>query len=131
MSDGSQKPPHRIRIHAAWERVEIDADGNLSEPRRVILPDSSQVNPTTCRLLYTRKFNSPTGLQASDRVVLHCELLAIANQASLNQMLLPSETPSGNIDIMPMLLNSNELVIEIAADRFASISNSTAYLMIH
>jgi len=62
---------------------------------------------------------------------LHCELLAIANQASLNQMLLPSETPSGNIDIMPLLLNSNELVIEIAADRFASISTSTAYLMIH
>jgi len=89
---------HSIHLGTAWEPpTAIEADG---------------------RLLWTRRFGRPGGLESGDRVVLVIAASAVAADVLVNAASLPSLAAHDGRwaqDITPLLRDRNELRITVAA----------------
>jgi len=126
---------HAIRLHAVWQRKEFDERGNETSAKKVSFPDSSAVGPSTSSVLYERRFNAPTGVEASDRVFLESAILSAADSVTLNEHeLLNLEHLSGGpelaVDIKPLLIAYNHLVIRVSASKVSLAQASTMRLLI-
>jgi len=127
--DDPLKNVHTIRIHAAWERIEIDAGMAASPAKKVSLPDEVPIAATTVFVVYTRRFNRPSGLGVEHRVELECSLRIAANAASLNGHPIVVGDESA-FDITTLLLPHNELTFTVPAPLIADASSGTARLVI-
>lgn len=120
---------HIIRIHAAWERVEIDTGMTASSAKKVALPDENPIAATTALIVYTRRFNRPSGLGMNHRVELECSLRIAANAASLNGHAIVVGDDS-TIDVTSLLRPHNELKFTVPASLITSACSGTARLVI-
>lgn len=70
------------------------------------------------RVRYTRRFNCPTNLDASERVWLVCDGVAGTAQIALNGQpifALKASGRAGSCDVTPHLLPHNALTVEVSA----------------
>lgn len=128
MSD-SQQPIHVIRLHAAWHRTERDHDIVLSQRASLTLPDTTPVDPASTSLTYVRRFNSPTGLDASSRVQFSCAMVAVAYFVEFNGVRFDVR-PSSLIDLTERLGKHNEIVICVPVGEREIIRGASAQLLI-
>jgi hypothetical protein len=122
--------PYVIRIHAAWERVEVDASGAISAPMRIMLPDENPIAESTEFMVYTRRFNCPSGLSDKHRVDLECELLNGACTATVNKHFLSETDGAASIEITHLLKPHNELKFKLPSRQIESARVATAKLRI-
>jgi hypothetical protein len=142
LKDASESPrnshpegTHAIRLHAVWQRKEFDERGNETSVAKVSFPDSSAIGSGTSSVLYERRFNAPTGVEASDRVLLESAILSAADAVTLNHHeLLTLEYFSGGpelaVDIKPLLVAYNHLTIRVSASKISLAQASTMRLLI-
>lgn len=142
LNDASESPrnplpqgTHAIRLHAVWQRKEFDERGNETSATKVSFPDSNAIGSGTSSLLYERRFNAPTGIEAGDRVLLESAILSAADSVTLNaHELLNLEHFSGGpepaVDVKSLLLAYNHLVIRVSASKISLAQASTIRLLI-
>ena len=98
MHDHHHSIHHSIHLGAAWEPpAPVVADG---------------------RVLWTRRFGRPGGLEAGDRVLLVVVQPAVAAEVSVNAVRLPPLSAHAGRwaqDITPLLRDRNELSITVAS----------------
>jgi hypothetical protein len=84
--------PHSIRLRQPWEELPAESG----------------------RMLYRRRFNRPTGLDAWERVALEIDRAMLVGEVSLNGFLLGQLMPGQLFvaDITPHLQAANELSVE-------------------
>ena len=142
LNDASESPQnplpqgtHAIRLHAVWQRKEFDERGNETSAKKVSFPDSSAIGSVTSSVLYERRFNAPTGVESSDRVLLESAILSVADSVTLNEHELLNlerfgDGPELAVDIKPLMIAYNHLVIRVSASKILLAQASTMRLLI-
>lgn len=116
---------HRIRLRGPWEFAQLSPDGNLSSwlaqgghsHGRITLPinnDQLSELPQSSRLVISRTFNQPTGLEELTSLRL---ILAPANLAStvwLNAAPLLSDEGNSTFEILTSIKPNNRVHLELA-----------------
>jgi hypothetical protein len=90
--------PHRIRLRGPWDLL------TRGEPCRTTLP--GPIPPGTKEV--SRSFGKPTGLTASDRVWICCELLEEGSTVMLNEQMLGMGT-AFPFDITELIQERNRI----------------------
>jgi hypothetical protein len=142
LNDASESPrnplpegTHAIRLHAVWQRSEFDERGNETLAKKVSFPDSIPIGSGTSLVIYERRFNAPTGIEAGDRVLLESAILSAADSVTLNEHeLLNIERFSGGpepaVDVKSLLVAYNHLVIRVSASKIAFVQARMIRLLI-
>jgi len=121
---------HAIRIHAAWERMEFRGGSASGPPIKVTLPDESEFDSATDFVVYSRKFNFPSGLNGTQRVELECSLLGVASEATLNEEPISLSVGKTRFDITSALRPHNYLRLTIPVHAATNTDLAIARLMI-
>lgn len=127
---------HRIRLHAAWKRLEgsspigpsdvttrpeppVEQAAEFVPEASVSLPDLRLRNCVAPWVTYCRRFNRPTGIGSRDKIWVACGLFDFATRVTLNGQELSA---GQRLEITDMLRPHNELRIVIPAESFARAS---------
>ncbi len=119
---------HTIRLHAAWTRHDGDR-GGPADPRKVSLPDETLVASSAAAVVYTRRFNRPTGIVPRTVITLESGWLGLASAVTLNGHVFAGNA-TDHWDITDLLRPHNVLEVAIPASRFSDAAVETVRLSI-
>lgn len=109
---------HVIRLRRPWVKRSYDASGQHTENAKANVPDTeTDAGSQTQKVVYTRSFNRPTGLDDQSGVFLNiADWSGKLNAIQFNQtaVKLPEmDSAPMRIDLTSRLEPSNEICIEI------------------
>ncbi|PHS02583.1 MAG: hypothetical protein COA78_20720 [Blastopirellula sp.] len=117
------KQPHIIRLHGPWQ---FSPASTASETRVKLPGDWGTVCSGNVPCTLTRFFNSPTGLEANEKVELVFENVPVEGSVTLNERpicSLSGQQADARAEITGQLKLRNEIKIEVM--QFGSVEAET------